>query len=473
MRKFFFVLFFSLAAAGIAAQDQIRETELEQMVVTGARFEQSPLFSPAPVFVIDRAQIRQSGARRLADLLQGQAGIQVRDGIGDGGRGIIVAMRGFGENAANNTLVLVDGRRLNNPTLQPPDLNSVALKDVERVEILAGSAGVLFGEQAVGGVINVITREAAADSAHIEAGMGSDGLRQYQASYSGDFDNGVGLRLSAQKRDSDNYRDNNRSDYTNFMGRLRYRWKSGSVFAEYHHIDDQLRVPGALPVELAAQDRRQSVLPNDFVDLETKTWRAGASLQFAEHWRLIGETSGRKSDGKGFQFAANSSDMEVLTFNPRLVGEFPVSAGTAYLTAGIDLTHSDYVLDIPDFFFRTDFTQELQDAYAQLVYPLAERLSVTAGLRRSTIDDKDKSAGRDDSDAETLGTLGLSWYFSDTMRLLVRRDDTLRYANVDENGFTLPAVSFLQPQLGESWELGFEWFSTAFGGPGHRLPSRP
>ena len=460
MRYYFSILALlpALANGAIAAE----AAETEQIVVTGMRYEQSALQSPAPVFVIDREQITLSGARQLSDLLQAQAGIQVRDTIGDGGRGVVLAMRGFGENAANNTLVLVDGRRLNNPNLQPPDLNSIALKDVERVEVLAGGAGVLFGEQAVGGVVNVVTRDGGGDSTFVEAGVGSHDTSLLQAAYSTRLENGLGIRVSAQSRESDNYRDNNESEYLNLMSRISYAWERGKVFAEYQYVDDQLRFPGALPATLAAKNRRQTLNPDDFGDLETQTWRTGGSLAISGNWRLIAEASWRDSEGQGFQSAANTSDMEVWTLNPRLVGEYELSRGLLQFTAGLDLTDSEYLLDIPDFFFRTDYRQELKDAYAQLVFPLAQQLRLTAGIRASKVDDHDRSNGRRNNDSETLGTAGLSWHINDQMRLLLRRDDTLRYANVDENGFTLPAIEFLGPQDGESWELGYEWFNSEY-----------
>lgn len=129
-----FIPFVLLGA--ITTLDAAAANTIEQIVVTGLRTEQSLLETPVAISVITREDIERSGALTIADVLRGRAGLQIRDTIGDGGRGVLVAMRGFGENAANNTLVLVDGRRLNNPSLAAPDLNSIALADIERIEIL-------------------------------------------------------------------------------------------------------------------------------------------------------------------------------------------------------------------------------------------------------------------------------------------------------------------------------------------------
>ena len=129
----------------------------DEVVVTATRSEQLGVVTPTSISVVTAEDIALTGASSLTEVLRSQAGIQINDNIGNGSRAS-VTMRGFGSNNVNNILIVVDGRKLNNPTLEAPLLSSVALKDVERIEILQGSGGVLFGDQAVGGVINIITR---------------------------------------------------------------------------------------------------------------------------------------------------------------------------------------------------------------------------------------------------------------------------------------------------------------------------
>ena len=441
----------------------------EQIVVTGLRTEHSIIDSPAAISVITREDIEQSGALTIADLLRARAGLQVRDTIGDGGRGEVVSMRGFGENAANNTLILVDGRRLNNPSLAPPDLNTVAIADVERIEILQGGAGVMFGDQAVGGVINIVTRPTESRSLSIEAGGGSFDSSRYAVSASARMENGLGGRLSAEKRESDNYRDNNASDYTNVLGVIEYRTEDARVFAEAQYTDDQLEFPGALSVDEAKADRRQSVFTGDFGNQETTTYRVGGRYALTPAWSAEFEVSQRDIDGDAFQGgptwgAPNTSEMRVRTASPRLVGTLPRANGDALVTIGLDWTDSDYLLDIPLYYYRTDFAQEQQDVYAQLVYPLTRTIQVSGGVRRSEVDDDNHGTDRQNSDGETITTASVAWQFRDGMRALLRRDEVLRYANVDENGYIEVGLEFLKPQTGASWETGIEWFGKSLSG---------
>jgi vitamin B12 transporter len=108
----------------------------------------------ADVVVIDRERIRDSGADSLEDLLRREGGIQFTR---NGGPGQIagVLMRGA---SSNNTVVVVDGVRVGSATLGQTDLSVLSLGEIERIEILRGPGSSLYGADAVGGVVRVVTR---------------------------------------------------------------------------------------------------------------------------------------------------------------------------------------------------------------------------------------------------------------------------------------------------------------------------
>lgn len=196
----------ALAPSISLAASDTSEYELPPLVITRA----TPLKAPAPasVKVIDRKQIEESAASSLIDVLRSQAGIQIRDTMGDGNRAAI-SLRGFGENSVNNTLVMVDGRRLNNPSISGPDLNSVPLGTIERIEILRGAGTVLYGDQAVGGVINIITRTPQDNQAYLETSQGSHDLEAYRGHAFQQLGGGLSAFVSGETRNTDNYRDHN------------------------------------------------------------------------------------------------------------------------------------------------------------------------------------------------------------------------------------------------------------------------
>jgi len=155
----------AFSGAAIAQQDQEEEEAAEERVeriqVTGSRIQRTDMEGALPVTVIDRESIELSGEISAADLIRNTtfntAG-SFRPQSGSSAQGVsMVDMRGLG---ASRTLVLVDGRRL---TMSPStgssqDLNSIPMAAIERIEILSDGASAVYGSDAIGGVINVITR---------------------------------------------------------------------------------------------------------------------------------------------------------------------------------------------------------------------------------------------------------------------------------------------------------------------------
>lgn len=439
-----------VAPASIAA-----EKKLDTVYVSATRSETATMPVATQIKVISEEEIRVSGAKLLSEVLRTQAGIQLTDSDGSGARNVTASMRGL--SGANNVLVLVDGRKLNNPSLAAPALNTVALKDVERIEIVQGSAGVLYGDQAVGGVINIITKRAAAGETDgtISATSGTDNLEDYTASVRQGFANGLSYSLSAQKRNADNYRDNNQNAYENVLGNVRYDFAKGFVFVEGQTIDDELNLAGRLLDSEVAVDPRQAYSPNNYSNQKTDLARVGGGISLSEHWELLAEFADRDEDTESYnQYGSPTlGNMRVKNLTPRVVGTLPTNHGNAIITLGYDQVDSEYT--VPDWWVNIE--QTVDAFYAQVVYPLTNKLSLTAGGRTSSVEDANYSNNTRHDDDVTAGELGLSYQLDNGWRVFGRYADGFRFANADENGFVLPDVEFLEVQTSSSRELGAEW----------------
>ena len=150
----------SVAVPTAIAQEEAA-ADLERVQVTGSRIQRTDIEGALPVTVIDREQIERSGFQSVADLLRNttfNSSGSYRPQSGNTFQGLnLIDLRGLG---SSRSLVLVDGRRL---TMAPQsgasqDLNSIPLGAVERIEILSDGASAIYGSDAIGGVINVITR---------------------------------------------------------------------------------------------------------------------------------------------------------------------------------------------------------------------------------------------------------------------------------------------------------------------------
>ncbi len=136
----------------------------------------------ASTTVITRQDIERAPEATIADILSREAGIQTSNFYGGAnGVGTTVDMRGFGVTGASNTLILINGRRLNDWDLPGFDLTTLGKNSVERIEVTRGNSGsVLYGDGAVGGVINIVTRNGVGQpyQARVEAGYGAYATRE-------------------------------------------------------------------------------------------------------------------------------------------------------------------------------------------------------------------------------------------------------------------------------------------------------
>ncbi len=167
-------------------------TELGQMVVTATKTEQSIDRVSATVQVVTEEDIAKMGASTLKDIFQNTPGLILQYGTfpsGSSASKSSVNIRGVG---ATGSLWLVDGRRLSGEVKNPYDMDRIPASMIERIEIVKGPMSALYGADAVGGVINIITKQ---PKDGFDASVGTS----YGANANGD---GANTQLNASARGS-------------------------------------------------------------------------------------------------------------------------------------------------------------------------------------------------------------------------------------------------------------------------------
>ena len=169
-----------LGGAHIATADagDLLDLSIEQLadlqITSVSRAEERLADAPAAVFVITGDEIRRSGVRSIAEALRLAPGVEVAR---RNAAAWSITIRGFNSDLANKLLVLIDGRSVYSPLYAGVfwDVQDTLLEDVDRIEVIAGPGGTLWGANAVNGVINIITRPAAdTRGAFVEAGGGNE-----------------------------------------------------------------------------------------------------------------------------------------------------------------------------------------------------------------------------------------------------------------------------------------------------------
>ena len=447
-----------------------------EIIVTATRSPYSLDRVANHVVVIDRAAIERSGHADVAALLRNHGPVQVRDSMGNG-RDARLSLRGFTGSA--NLLVLVDGRKLNNSDLGGQDLTAVSLSDVERIEVLEGGAGALFGDQAVGGVINIITRAPARPGGQISVNRASYDRESHGVNYGGQIGDGWFYRLHGEVDRADGYRDDNSLNYENYSGRLGYRYRgdfgNGQVFAETRLSDNESRLTGALTSVALAGDRRQAGASFNDYAADNRTMRVGVEHAFSDAVELLASFSDRDEDvliasRSGFGDAISLQSRRVKSFDPRLL----VTLRDWRVTLGVDVERVDYSFDIDFGFGFSGSAHENRKLgeYLQFLYPLTERLDLQGAIRHARLETEVASsfAGplADYEQGVTVHQLGAVWrgdFKGDgwlaqrlrndgAWRLYLNRDETFRFPLADENVDFLGVVNVLNVQKGVAWELG-------------------
>lgn len=191
------VLVSSSFFASVSHAQTRNSTTLAETVVTATRTEQPLADLVADITVIDRSEIERSGATGLADVLVRAPGIEMIRNGGPGNRTDIY-LRGA---ETRFTAVFIDGVRVDSQSTGGAAWEAVPLAQIERIEIVRGPAGAVYGSDALGGVIQIFTRKGQGPlSPYAGIGLGTYGTRKWEAGFSGaegQFDYALGVSREA------------------------------------------------------------------------------------------------------------------------------------------------------------------------------------------------------------------------------------------------------------------------------------
>lgn len=215
----------SLTEAQLDSLEAAWNRQLDEVVVTGTRTPKLLKDSPVLTRVISSADIRKVDATNISDLLQAELpGIEFSYSMN---QQVSLNMQGFG---GNSVLFLIDGERVAGETLDNVDYSRLNLANVQKIEIVKGAASALYGSNAVGGVVNIISREASEPwTLNVNGRYGDHNEQRYGAT--GTFNLGrVNSNTSIQYTSIDSYDMKNTGDYNRFYGGHSWNFKERLIY---------------------------------------------------------------------------------------------------------------------------------------------------------------------------------------------------------------------------------------------------
>jgi len=231
---FFLVLFFSIFFSSWAgAAEPGQEETLPPLVSISTRVETPEQNVANSVTIIDEKKIESRKAETVLELLREVPGVDVVQS-GSRGNGTSVFIRGA---ESDQVLVLVDGVEVNSATLGAFDFAHLTTENVERIEVLRGAGGTLYGSQAIGGVINIITKRGEGPPALTLAAAGGNGATPRQVAALRGSEGRLGYSLSVAHLQTDGFRRFN-DDYENLStsARLDYKFTEDTSLKGIFHF---------------------------------------------------------------------------------------------------------------------------------------------------------------------------------------------------------------------------------------------
>ncbi len=326
---------------------------LGMVVVTATRTERKVSDVPASVSVITEQDIKESTAKSVDELLQGKAGVYVSHGIGamSVSTSNKVIMRGMGGSTEARVLMLIDGVPANEEFDGGIEWNKISIDDVKRIEVVRGAASALYGSNAMGGVINIITKKPSDNTqAKVSLGYGSMNTTDNSASLSG-RSGALGYRISGGMLKSDGYQPlqeknikatsiDKGTERENFRGLLSYDLSdtsSISISGDYYHnqTTGTYDIPGYNPFE-----QKSKSINAKYIN------RLSDGREFSAMLYAKAEDSSYDSANyaTGYTTTKNDSVSEQNTIGGNLQYTFPLSfsdANNNIVTTGLDFRQGD------------------------------------------------------------------------------------------------------------------------------------
>lgn len=477
MKKVINLILGGVLCLGVNNAEALLEVNLDRIIIEVNRLEQEGSRISGNISVISEQQIKDSNARSVPEVLQQVEGVYVYDNSTT--KTSSVDVRGFGDSATRNVLVLIDGRRLNQSDSGAADLVQIPVDAIERIEVIRGGASVLYGDNAVGGVINIITKKGEGEfSGKIGSLYGSYGTRGQHFEVSGE-EKGLSYYLYGKYLDKRGYRENTDELYKDINSRLDYQFSdkiSASLHVGYH--EDNYELPGGLNAsELASLGREGS--PDEGSTADTKDQYVMLSFDIDPMpdetylGRIIVDTTYRLRDltdsatFSGFGTFETARAIVTKGIAAKYIFDQEILGRKVDFVTGVDIYDSDN--DITSIRNGTsDITISREDigAYMNMEFetPIND-LFMTGGVRyyraKYTFDNRNATPSptyEEQKPDEVVSSGGLKYEYGTGSTLHANWQQTFRYLTTNEwyNSVTGTLNTNLNQQTGEQVEIGIK-----------------
>lgn len=266
----------------------VNEEDDEGMFISLTRTGKSPASLPSQRSVVSREEIQRSGAKTLGEAMDLVPGVVINR-TGTLGNQTTLRLRGVPN--SNQVQILIDGQPAAGVGVQNVDLSQIPTTDIERIEIVRGGSSVLYGANAMGGLVNIITRRHREKNVttDLSASYGSFKTQSFSGQIGGASEKYDGF-LSAARTLSDGFQENSDFDGINVSGQAgMVVGQGGKLSVNMTRTDNEVGTPSGTPIPLGEWDGNReikSITPNDRAIQKTTRARMNALFPVGE-WGVV------------------------------------------------------------------------------------------------------------------------------------------------------------------------------------------
>lgn len=484
----------ALSAGVVSAEDVV---QTETVHVTASRVEQELMDVPMSVSVMTSEDIERESGKTIADYLDSIPGVEVQN---DGSQGLKrIQIRG---ESTFRTLVMIDGQKVSEHKSMSGTPILVDPSQIERIEVIKGPASVLYGSDAIGGAVNIITKKGGRKpfEGYVTGGLDTSASGKTLAGGIAGHVNGWSYRINGSVEDF--------GELDTPVGKVEnteFTSRSGSLFLAYD-INENIQVGGSFDTfDLESKSANQiGVLEGSMRDfyVDIPEWKRSKGALFVDMKnltdnlvRLRMDTFYQKTTKQMenlVQPAAMLLSMQNWADNDLRQTGFSVQSdwqlGEHYLVAGYEYSHDD--LDAKSRFTMAggmmdtresyDAKQETHSVYASAESPVTDEFTLNYGVRYTWVSGEATMRGQevgnrpgapygeknDASDGHAVFNLGAVWRVLDDVALRASWAQGYRYPTMQElyittqmGGGIAYANPDLKPETSDNFEVGVRWES--------------
>ena len=323
--------------------------------------------------IINKETIKENAHLSLGQLLSKFSGINFENLYSGVDVKSSVRVRGFGEQATRNVLILINGIRISDMTIAGANLSRVLIENVQKIEIIkGGKASLLFGDGAVAGAINIITKNPlyVEDKFQVKTSLKSFNTRQQIISSAKKFDDFV-IDYSITNLETDGYRNNSEYDQSSFNFNLtNFNDSNSRTFAEFKMTDEQTRLPGSILLTDFYENPKQTRFPEDFATEKISSIKLGGEKNFYNENKITSILRLEKKDqyssmlNWGIRYKSKTT-LNTAHFNSQFISNKSTLKKDIIGKFGIDIYNSTYKVDANDW----EYTQYINKAEQKIIEP--------------------------------------------------------------------------------------------------------